>query len=176
MDLFVELPDGTSKHVPVSLNCSVRAATQSCVLRAGMTPVASKLTEFSLAKKTDNQNPIIDVRWLDEGQKLKDQGGDSGSLNLILLKKYYTTNTDIGLLGSSSVLLRHLYSQFRRSYVSGLYRCTRSEVAQLSALIARAEFSLSELRPGSLQKTGRLEGIVPSFHYTSADIEQDILK
>ena len=26
----------------------------------GMTPVASKLTEFSLAKKTDNQNPIID--------------------------------------------------------------------------------------------------------------------
>ena len=54
---------------------------------------------------------IYVVRWLDEGQKLKDQGGDSSSLNLILLKKYYTTNTDIGLLGSSSVLLRHLYSQ-----------------------------------------------------------------
>jgi hypothetical protein len=176
MDLFVELPDGTSKHVPVSLNCSVRAATQSCVLRAGMTPVASKLTEFSLAKKTDNQNPIIDVCWLDEGEKIKDQGGDSGSLNLILLKKYYATNSDLGLLVSSSVLLRNLYSQFRRSYVSGLYRCTQSEAAQLSALIARAEFSLSELRPGSLQKTGRLEAIVPSFHYTSAGIEQDILK
>ena len=44
-----------------------------------------------------------------------------------------------------------LLPQFRRSYVSGLYRCTQSEAAQLSALIARAEFSLSELRPGSLQ-------------------------
>ena len=41
--------------------------------------------------------------------------------------------------------------QFRRSYVGGLYKCTQSEAAQLSALIAKAEFSLSELRPGSLQ-------------------------
>lgn len=51
------------------------------------------------------------VSWLDEDLKVKDQGGDSGSLNLILLKKYYSTNTDLTLLASSSVLLRNLYSQ-----------------------------------------------------------------
>ena len=54
---------------------------------------------------------ICTVLWLDEGEKIKNQGGDSGSLNLILLKKYYSTNTDLGLVASSGVLLKYLYSQ-----------------------------------------------------------------
>ena len=49
--------------------------------------------------------------WLDEGLKVKDQGGDSGSLNLVLLKKYYTANADLALLRSSTALLKLLYSQ-----------------------------------------------------------------
>ena len=51
------------------------------------------------------------VHWLDEGLKVKNQGGDDGTLHLILLKKYYSTNTDMSVLKSSNVLLKNLYSQ-----------------------------------------------------------------
>ena len=55
---------------------------------------------------------------MDEGVRLREQGGDSGSMQLILLKKYFSTNTDLSVLSANSVLLKNIYSQVYIQYVA----------------------------------------------------------
>ena len=53
------LPPPLSLSLSLCLPASLSPLSSLLSPPPGMTPVASKLTEFSLAKKTDNQNPLI---------------------------------------------------------------------------------------------------------------------
>ena len=74
-------------------------------------PLPPSLLPSSLPPSSLPPSPLPPVCWLNPTLPLKDQSSDGAALNLLLFKKYFSANEDLGVLESNAVLLRNVYSQ-----------------------------------------------------------------